>query len=210
MKKNSLALLFNIVIICVAIIGCSPDIEDTKGNIRGKIVDSMTDEPLQGVTVTISPKGESTVTGNDGTFEFVDLTPSQYSIQAQKDGYKTNYKQISIFAGETGIGDMSLTPILTTNAIQIRPECLDFEKTETEMTFEILNQGNIGNVKWNISGVESSWIKVSPLSGEVGQGLSASIKVSVDRNLLMNEVNTTFIHVNFPGGSKSVKIIASK
>lgn len=210
MTINKLTLILYLVLLCVSTVSCNPDEVDMKGNIRGKIVDALTDEPLQGVSITVSPKGESTVTGNDGTFEFVDLTPAQYSLQAQKSGYKTNYKQITIYAGETGIGDMSLTPIQTTNAIRINPESLDFEKTETDMTFEILNNGNIGNVKWNISGVEATWIKVSPLSGEIGQGMSASIRVTIDRSLLSNEVNTTFIQVNYPGGSKSVKITASK
>lgn len=210
MKKGIILQTFTLLLVCVAFYGCVPDFEETTGNIRGKIVDSQSDEPMQGVTVSISPGGTSSVTGSDGIFEFLNLSPSQYSLQAQKAGYKTNYKQISILAGETGIGDMSLTPLQTTSSVKIVPENLDFGKNETDMTFEIQNHGNDGSIKWNISGVEATWIRVNPTSGEIGQGMSASVKISVDRSMLINENTTTFIQVNIPGGSKSVKIRATK
>lgn len=209
MKTNFFTI--SLMLICFCISGCtSEEIIDTTGNIRGKVVDALTDEPLQGVTMTISPKGVSTVTGNDGTFEFVDLAPAQYSIQAQKTGYKTNYKQLSINAGETGIGDMSLAPIQMTNAVQIKPDNLEFGRNESEKIFEMSNYGNVGSLKWNISGVEASWLRITPLSGEIGQGMSISVKVSIDRAFLTEETSTTFIQVNFPGGSKSIKITVEK
>lgn len=210
MKKSFVLQAITLFIIGVAVVGCVRDIEESKGNIRGRIIDSHSNEPLQGVNISVSPGGLSSVTGSDGTYEFINLDPGQYSIQAQKAGYKANYKQISILAGETGVGDMTLTPLQTTSSVQILPESLDFGKTETDMTFEIKNHGNDGSIKWNISGVEATWIRVNPTSGEIGQGMSASVKISVDRSMLDNEISTAFIQVNIPGGSKSVKISATK
>lgn len=210
MQKNFIFQISKLLLLCLVFTGCVDTVADTKGNIRGKVVDSLTDEPIQGVTVTISPGGTSSVTGNDGSFEFIDLSPAQYSLQAQKSGYKTNYKQISIFAGENGVGDMTLTPLQTTSYVKVVPEFLDFGKDETDITFEIINHGNDGSIKWSISGVDAPWISIIPTSGEIGQGMSASVKVAVDRELLPKDVNTTFIQVNVPGGSKSVKITVIK
>lgn len=207
--KTSKFLVF-LMLISLCLVECVKEEIDSKGNIRGKVVDALTDEPLQGVNITVSPKGYSSVTGNDGVFEIVDLDPGQYSVQAQKSGYKTNYKQITIYAGETGVGDMSLTPLQTTSAVQIKPESLNFGKKETEMTFEITNYGNYGSIKWNMSGVEPSWIKVTPFSGEIGQGMSSSVKVSIERSFLVDEISTTYVQVNYPGGSKSVKVTVEK
>ncbi len=87
---------------------CAKNIEDLSGSIYGKVTDVETGEPLQSVTITISPGGYSAVSGSTGTFEVLDLTPDQYEIQAQKSGYSTNTKRVTVTSGLTSSGDITL------------------------------------------------------------------------------------------------------
>lgn len=75
-----LCTLFSILILGA----CAKDEMVYTGNIMGKVTDANSGEVLQGVTVTITPSGASRTTGSDGYFEFRDLDPKQYEIQARK------------------------------------------------------------------------------------------------------------------------------
>ena len=63
---------------------CATDIEVFTGNIQGKVTDAVSGEVLQGVSVSITPSGNSKTTGSDGAFEFLDLEPKQYELQAKR------------------------------------------------------------------------------------------------------------------------------
>ena len=89
---------------------CAKDIEVFTGNIQGKVTDAVSGEVLQGVSVSITPSGNSKTTGSDGAFEFLDLEPKQYELQAKKEGYEPNSKTITVITGSTISGDIQLTP----------------------------------------------------------------------------------------------------
>lgn len=79
---------------------CSNTEYEIFATLYGSVVDSTTGEPIANVNVTLSPGGETRITGTDGYFEFQDLTPQQYSLVAQKTGYSTNRKSINAISGE--------------------------------------------------------------------------------------------------------------
>lgn len=87
----------------MALAACKPETYDTYCSISGTVVESGTNEPIQGVTVTITPEKQNTTTGSDGTFYFndIDATTSSVRIQAQKIGYETNAVSLTPVAGET-------------------------------------------------------------------------------------------------------------
>lgn len=187
---------------------CSTSEEDTLGTIRGRVISTLDKEPQQGVSVTLTPGGKSTITGSDGYFEFNELTPGQYSLQAQKSEFSTNYKQITVVAGEVASGDLSLTPKQTTSSVEVSPTILDFGTATTEMLFSIRNTGNIGTIDWTISGISVNWLQVSPAGGSKGQGMTSTVRVIIDRMMLTSE-STSYITVNYPGGSTSIRVSAS-
>lgn len=79
---------------------CSDDIDyNVLGGISGEVIDLDTGNPIQQATVTLSPSGMNTYTGDDGTFEFVDLDERQYTVTVQKTGYSANRKTVNIIAG---------------------------------------------------------------------------------------------------------------
>ena len=83
------------------LVGCNPVTYDVFATICGTVVDSETMEPIEGVSVVLSPSAKNQVTGVDGRFEFTELDAIQYTITVQKSGYSTNRKLVNNIAGET-------------------------------------------------------------------------------------------------------------
>lgn len=86
---------------------CEPVVYDTFCTISGTVIDLETGDPIQQATVTLSPTGYNTYTGDDGHFEFIDLDARQYTVTVQKTGYVTNRKTVTTVAG--GVVDFNLT-----------------------------------------------------------------------------------------------------
>jgi hypothetical protein len=69
---------------------CKPDPEDEiveLGSIYGIVTDKATGEPVKNANVQLRPSGETSLTGNDGRYEFLDLKDGNYSITVSKTGY---------------------------------------------------------------------------------------------------------------------------
>lgn len=98
-KFGSLVMAF--VMLCCFTTSCTDDFVDYNvlGGISGEVIDLDTGDPVQQATVTLSPTGMNTYTGDDGTFEFIDLDERQYTVTVQKTGYVTNRKTITTIAG---------------------------------------------------------------------------------------------------------------
>lgn len=174
-------------------------------NIYGIVSDASSGEPIRNASVTLSPTNLTTVTGADGHFEFTDLDEGQYKIQCSATGYHTNSRQISVHAGGTATCDIALTPIVTSDAIQITPSSgLNFGTAYNQLEFRIENIGNAGTVSWTIQN-QASWISVSPQSGSTEMGKSSSVIVTIDRSKI-TENATSFITVETNGGSQSVRV----
>ena len=85
----------------MTMVGCEPVTYDVFATICGTVVDSETMEPIEGVSVILSPSSKNAVTKADGRFEFAELDAVQYTITVQKSGYSTNRKLVNAIAGET-------------------------------------------------------------------------------------------------------------
>ncbi len=91
-------------------LSCSKEEQDSFGTLYGVVTDKQTGDPLNNVTVTLSPGGTTKITGSDGLFEFAELTPQQYTITVQKSGYETNRKTLSAVVGEKIEANITMTP----------------------------------------------------------------------------------------------------
>ena len=93
MKK---ILLF--ITLCLPLLfgSCAKRVVDMTVTIYGTVLDKETQEPIRGVLVTLSPGSTPSVTtGIDGKFEFTNLNPQNYDIQAQKEGYRADYRKVN-------------------------------------------------------------------------------------------------------------------
>ena len=198
-----LCMLFSILMLGA----CAKDEEVFTGNIMGKVTDAVTGEVLQGVTVTITPSGASRTTGSDGYFEFRDLEPKQYEIQARKSGYSTNNKTVTVVTGRDVSGDIQLTPIVQDGKLGLSVSSLNFGSQNSSLSFSIQNNGNRA-FSWNISGLDKiDWLSVNPTTGTLAAGKSNAVTVTLNRDRITEYKEATII-VNADSESLPLKITA--
>lgn len=110
MKRKKTCLKWSLLATACMLLSCSRTEIDTFGNIYG-IVTDLTGAPIQAANVTLTPGGRVTATGSNGQYEYLDLSPGQYTIQVICNGYQTDVKRITVLAGETIHGDFLLREI---------------------------------------------------------------------------------------------------
>lgn len=206
MKKTCMK-LFSLLFCLIALGACEEDPEVLTGNIVGKVTDSSTGEVLQGVTVTITPGGLARTTGSDGYFEFRDLEPKQYEIQARKEGYTTNNKTVNVITGYDITGDIQLTPIAQDGKLALDVSSLNFGSQNSSLSFNIQNKGNKA-FNWNISGQDkANWLSVSPTTGTLQAGKSNAVTVTLNRDRI-TEYKEAILTINADNESLPLKITA--
>lgn len=185
--------------------GCDPIDIPIIGDIDGIVTDAETNQPIQGANVNLSPLNASTTTGTDGKYSFKDLDPKEYTIQVQKDGYVTNTKTITVVAGQTNSGDVTLVPIIPELAISVTS--LDFGNNLTSLPVAITNTGE-GTLTWSIS-EDADWVSVNPLSGCTSTQTS-NIIISVDRTNLTTGTHSQVVSITSNGGNSTITVTAIK
>lgn len=195
------------LLVLLLVISCAKDEEDLTGSIYGKVTDTQSGEVLHGATVTLTPGGISRTTGDDGTYEFLNLEPGQYQVEARKADYVTNTKSVSVVTGKNAMGDITLTPVKKDAKIELGASTLNFGKTNTSLSFDIFNKGT-AKFNWNISGLDKvDWLEVNPASGALEAGKSCAVQVSLLREKL-TENKELIIIINADKESVSLKITA--
>lgn len=191
--------------VCLLLTGCSQDEISVYGGIYGTIRDAVTGAPIYNAEITLSPGNRTTVSGNDGSYEYQNMDAGQYSLSVDAAGYQYNSRTVSVVAGESTLCDMRLYPESPMSGVEVSATSLNFDTTYSELTFEIRNTGTSGPVEWSITGIDAAWLTVNPMSGTTDMGKSSSVKVSVDRSLITENTSALFT-VNAAGGSKSIMV----
>ncbi|MFZ4462820.1 MAG: carboxypeptidase regulatory-like domain-containing protein [Bacteroidales bacterium] len=109
MKKKYLFIVLSII--SISLFSCkSDDPIVITGGITGIVTNKITNEPISGVNLTLSPGGLSKTSGDDGRYEFQDIEARQYDVQAQTSGYRYNVRSTIVVAGQTAKCDIILEP----------------------------------------------------------------------------------------------------
>ena len=97
MKKH-ISLSYAVLIIAAASLGsCAVDVEEvSKGGIAGIVADKVTGEPVPTVKLKLSPGGNSTVTGSDGSFQFEELEAGEYTVEADLESVMVTPKAFKV------------------------------------------------------------------------------------------------------------------
>ncbi len=96
-------------------IGCVHRVLSGTGDIYGTVKDAKTSEPLKGCSVKLQPIGLTTITGDNGTFNFKELLPDTYTIETSCYGYATNKNTIVVNpGGNTATADILLSKSIST------------------------------------------------------------------------------------------------
>lgn len=197
MKTNKLIKFAASLMLCCMFFGCTPE-EEKLGTIYGTVTDFSSGEPINNANVRLNPRGETTLTGMDGTFEFVDLHKGSYSLSLSKNGYvdlDDDYV-IEIENGKTVQRAIQLQKLHY--SIQIVDNdghtisMLDFgiEEGVVQKTFSIFNNGNMA-LDFTIA-ENADWIEeVEPLTGSIIVNDARAVTVRINRDLMSEGENNT-------------------
>ncbi len=191
--------LFYILLSGLLLMACEEINEEINvGKISGVVSDKNTGEPVATVSATLSPGGNSTVTGSDGSFEFVGLGPGEYTVNISKEGYNGNNKTVTVVAGQTTQAHLlieRIPAVITADRTE-----LDFGKDYgvNTLSFNIVNN-NYEKLSWEMVN-NCGWITdVSPKSGSLDYGKTGTIIVRINRDLLADGNNTTVLVLSTEG-----------
>lgn len=218
MKKMYIGAALVAVVALVSLVwyGCTKEEEELRGTIYGTVTDYATGQPIGNASVKLRPSGETTLTGNDGTFEFNDLNAGKYSLLLSKAGYADLDDDyiIELEAGKKVKRDVQMRKQIA--SLQITDmngnplDTLDFGETEsvTVKTFNIFNNGT--ETLSCSAGYECEWItNVSGLENNIPAGQTAPVTVRIDRVALADGVNTTFLYIISGNGSNELVVKAT-
>ena len=146
MEKSRFIRFAALLLVCCAMFGCEKD--KNQGSIYGTVTDYTTGDPISNANVRLNPRGETTLTGSDGTFQFYDLSDGQYSLSLSKNGYvdlDDDYV-IEIENGNSVKRDVQLNPgvdsfKITVNGVET--DTMYFHGTGTWGTFLVTNTGSV-------------------------------------------------------------------
>jgi hypothetical protein len=104
-----------------AVLGAStiPAFAGTTGGVSGHVVDSVSQSPIAGVTVSAvsATQSASATTDATGSFHFLSLVPDTYTLQFSKDGYdQLSQAGVSVFSDQQESVTISLVKTLKTIA----------------------------------------------------------------------------------------------
>ncbi|MCR5646452.1 MAG: carboxypeptidase-like regulatory domain-containing protein [Bacteroidales bacterium] len=84
MKKYHIIKHVSLLVLCCFMFGCG---KARQGSIYGTVTDYVTGDPVANANVRLNPRGETALTGYDGTFQFYDLANGNYYLSISKNGY---------------------------------------------------------------------------------------------------------------------------
>ena len=188
MKKTNFKLAMGIVFAFALFMmnSCVKTDDPKYGSIQGIVTDFNTNEPIQGVNISLSPTGLSAVTGSDGRYQFDNLESGLYTVQAMKTGYESNTKSITISENQISSGDMIMRP--EEKGFRLNVEYLDFGSNFSTLNFKIINVSNTLPMSWEI--IESlNWLTTTPNTGNLQAGQESTVVVNIDRSLINQNTN---------------------
>ncbi len=82
------------------------------GVLSGRLLNSLSGDPIPGATVQIDELGLMTMSGPDGTFKFDNVPPGPYHLSVHSQGYSTRRTEVTVAAGATTPMDVTIDPEL--------------------------------------------------------------------------------------------------
>lgn len=223
MKTNCLIKFTALFLVCSAMLGCAPEDNpigggstSDSGSIYGCVTDFATGDPVSNANVQLRPSGETTLTGYDGMYEFLDIPDGNYSITVSKAEYSELIDDyvIEVKNGRRMRRDVQIekqpTSLRITDMNGWDISMLDFGE-DASMVAKTFNIFNNGTVSINCQLVYScDWISsVSSIPTTISSGQTVPVTVSINRALLSVGQNTTILTVVSNNGSAELVVKAT-
>ena len=215
--KRLISLFSALLIFASVFNSCKPDSIEELGSIYGIVTDKATGEPVKNANVQLRPSGETTLTGTDGRYEFVDLKNGEYSITVSKteytdlvDDYVIKVEGAKAMRRDVQIEKIpALLKILDSNGNEI--DVLDFGSMQDDNTrmFSIFNNSTSA-LDYEIFKTAAWVASLSSQEGSLQPGATKSIIVVIDRDMLVVGKNVTTLSILTNNGGKQLTLKANK
>jgi len=213
--KKTFSILTAVFVVLTFFVSCGGSESSEPGLIYGVVTDKVIGEAVKNAGVELLPVGLKTVTGSDGSFEFLDIAAGHYNLLVTKTGYNdTKSSTITVESGKSARVDVPLEKALA--ALRIIDDEgndiseLDFgaKLDDVSRSFIIFNDSS-DLLDWKITKT-AEWIKsVSEESGELKADEKRGIIVVIDRSLLREGENLSQLHITSNNGNKQLAIKAT-
>jgi iron complex outermembrane receptor protein len=80
--------------------------------LSGRLINTLSGEPIPGATVQIDELGRATMSAADGTFSFDNVAPGIYHVSVRAQGYSTRRTEVTVTAAAPAAMDMTVDPEL--------------------------------------------------------------------------------------------------
>ena len=192
-------------------------IDNSRGSIYGAVTDFSTGAPIANANVSLQPGGETTLTGYDGIYEFLNVPDGEYSILVSKAEY-TDLEDDGIIRVSSGrrirrdvqlrkqVADLMITDVYgnSIKSLNFGSDIYTINKP-----FNIFNNGTV-NIACKII-YSCDWIKsVSRIPDKISPGQNVTVNVEINRSKLALGSNETLLHITSNNGSNILKITASR
>ena len=215
--KRLVFLISTLLIVISIFNSCKPDPAEELGSIYGVVTDKATGEPVKNANVQLRPSGETTLTGNDGRYEFLDLKNGDYSIVVSKTEYTDLVDDyvITIEGSKAIRRDVQIEKvpgklkILDSNGNEIG--VLDFGSMQDDNVrlFNIFNNSTL-TLEYELYKTASWVTKLSSESGTMSPGTTKTIIVTIDRTKLSVGDNATTLSIITNNGGKQLTLKAKR
>lgn len=104
--------------------------------------------------------------------------------------------------------NVSCAIVQNKGVMTVSPTVLSFGEDANEMNFTIKNLGN-ANLNWYTQGLSASCLSLSESNGTLSTGASKVVKVLLDRNLMSEDLSTSFV-VSDGNTDQEILVMATK
>jgi phosphodiesterase/alkaline phosphatase D-like protein len=126
--KNFVSLL-----LILGFISSCKEAQPEKGLVKGVVLEAQTNLPIQGALVSLSTYS-NILTNSGGKYSF-NIEEGEYALQVSKEGFNTQYKDITVNSGDTTVCNFLLD--FATIVITLNPEKNIVERTEAQIFITI-------------------------------------------------------------------------
>ena len=199
MKPRKIISIIILIITALCLYRCKTEEIILHGEITGLVTDTITSQPLQGVTVKLNPLYDTTSTSSDGKYLFKSLIPMDYNIEVSNPPYAKGVRSATVTSANTTEIDFALHKIQYPEVSEMN---LDFGLDFTQRSFTIANTG-IGELNYSIT-ASQDWITVNPNIGEITTE-PQSITVTINRTGLSEKKHIEWVELVFHTGRDLVQ-----
>ena len=150
------------------------------GTIRGTVTDSASQRGVSGVQVTIAGTTRGTVTNDNGAYTLTAVPSGTVTVRAQRLGYSSQSRSVTVVSGEAVTADFQLHPVATVLSAVVSVGYGTATRQDVSSAIASVDSSVFANTP--VAGVDNALqgripgVQVMQNSGEPGSGISIRVR----------------------------------